>query len=382
MKIAVIGLYYATNLGDAVICDCVAQWFYDAYPDAQVDVIDITGNICFEEESPVSLRTLRRRQWNLNKDYWLTRHRFEDKVYFWSNKNMEHRKDFYGLVADRRYDIAVFAGGQLFMDWLSLYICEFVNQFQRVGTPVYFNACGVGISVSPKIKEELGKCLNMDIVKFISSRDDVEKIKERYLKENKAALPTYDPALWTKETYGIKTNENDGIKTIGLGVMYCSHISAKKLIRFWCSVIKELERRQIPWKMFCNGAMDDYNLCCYILERLHLEQEKYLCPCAKRPKQLAEQIAGFKGLISFRLHSHIIAASYEIPAVALVWDDKLRFFYRHLGHEERCMTVKDSAFDVVSGLEKALEEGYDKFLLEQQKNYAKDLLFHAVQKDI
>lgn len=26
MKIAVIGVYYASNLGDAVICDCVASW--------------------------------------------------------------------------------------------------------------------------------------------------------------------------------------------------------------------------------------------------------------------------------------------------------------------------------------------------------------------
>lgn len=381
MKIAVIGLYYATNLGDAVICDCVAKWLCDEYPQAQIDVIDITGSTRFEEEQPVSLRILRKRQKNLRKDYWLTRHGFSDKVYYWSSQNVKNRECFYEQTANKRYDMAVFAGGQLFMDWLSLYICEFVKAFAKVGTPVYFNACGVGISVSNKIKEELKNCMNMDNVRFISSRDDVATISTRYLEKDKTAVWTYDPALWTKETYGVsikqeaehgKCSADSGV--IGLGVMHCSQIPAKKLIRFWCKVIKELERRRIPWKLFCNGAMDDYQLGCHILEKLHLNKEKYLCLCAKRPKQLAAQIAGFRGLISFRLHSHIIAASYEIPAVAILWDDKLRFFYQHLNHPERCMTVGASAKEVVDRLEYAIEEGYDAFLIEKQKKYAKDLL--------
>lgn len=372
MKIAVIGLYYASNLGDAVICDCVAKWFRDAYPHAQVDVIDITGSTQFEEEQPVSLRILRKRQKNLKRDYWLTRHGFDDKVYYWSSKNVEQRMGFYKEAADKAYDIAIFAGGQLFMDWLSLYICEFVKEFSRIGTPVYFNASGVGISISKRIKEELMNCLNMEIVRFISSRDDVAAINERYLCTNKSATATYDPALWTKETYKIVTKKGN---VIGLGVMHCSQISAKKLTRFWCKVIKELNDRMIPWKMFCNGALDDYNLGCHILEKLNLKADEYICPCAKRPEQLVSQIASFKGLISFRLHSHIIAASYDIPAVALVWDDKLRFFYQHLKHPERCLTVEASAKEVVDRLEMAIAEGYDTSLIEKQKEYAKDLLF-------
>lgn len=378
MKIAVIGVYFASNLGDAVICDCVAKWFRDAYPQAQVDVIDINGNTEFEVLPIVSLRTLQKRQNSLKKDYWLARHGFRDKVYYWSNKNMENRMDFYGKIADRGYDFAVFAGGQLFMDWLSLDVCEFLKHFERTKTPVFFNACGVGVSVSKQIKERVQKYLNSDNVRFISTRDDVEKIGQRYLREGKKAIPTYDPALWTLETYQIERKDSE---VIGLGVMYCSHIRVRKLIRFWVNVIKELEKRNIPWKMFCNGSMDDYNLGCHVLERLHLEKDKFLCLCAKKPETLIEQISGFKGVISFRLHSHIIAASLDIPAVALVWDDKLRFFYRHLHHEERCMTVRNPAIEVVDQLEKALTEGYDRDLIEKQKEYAHDLLLGAVKDE-
>lgn len=379
MKIAIIGVYFASNLGDAVICDCVANWFQEAYPQAQVDVIDINGNTEFEVQPTVSLRILHKRQKNLNRDYWMARHGFDDKVYYWSNKNMENRMDFYEKVADKRYDFAVFAGGQLFMDWLSLDVCEFLKHFERTKTPVFFNACGVGISVSQQIKERVRRYVNSENVQFISTRDDVEKIGQRYLTGNKKAVPTYDPALWSMEKYGMKKKDSD---VIGLGVMYCSHISVHKLIRFWVRIIKELDKRNIPWKMFCNGSMDDYNLGCYVLKRLHLDKETYFCECAKRPEMLVEQISGFKGIISFRLHSHIIATSLDIPGIALVWDDKLRFFYRHLGHEERCMTVKNSAAEVADQLERALKEGYDRALVQEQKEYAKRLLLDAVKNSL
>ena len=376
MKIAVIGLYYASNLGDAVICDCVAKWMKDAYPSAEVDVIDIIGNTEFEVQENVSLRILRKRQKNLEKDYWLTSHGYEDKVYYWSNRNMESRKDFYGKVADRKYDFAVFAGGQLFMDWLSLDVCEFLKHFERTNTPVLFNACGVGISISKQIQERVQQYLNSDNVHLISTRDDVEKIEERYLRGNKKAVPTYDPALWTAETYQASGKK---LGAVGLGVMYCNEIPVRKLMRFWIRVIKELNRRQIPWKMFCNGSRDDYNLGCYILKKLHLDRDMYLEPCPEVPEMLIHQITSFDALISFRLHSHIIAASYGIPAIALVWDDKLRFFYKHLKHPERCMTVGDSVAEVVDSLERAMKEGYDMELIEAQKRYARELLLTEME---
>ena len=377
MKIAVIGMYYASNLGDAVICDCVAKWFRDLYPDAQVDVIDINGNKEFEIQPTVSLRILRKRQKNLNRDYWLTKHDFDDKVFFWSSKNMENRMDFYRDVADRRYDAAVFAGGQIFMDWLSLDVCEFLKHFERVKTPVFFNACGAGISVSKRIRQKVQMHLGSENIKWISTRDDVNKIKERYLSDEKEVSVTYDPALWTKETYGIPKKDN---QVVGLGVMYCNQIQVRKLIRFWKGIIKELDRKKIPWKMFCNGSMDDYNMAVNILQKLNLEKDKYLCPCASYPEMLVEQIASFKGIISFRLHSHIIAASYEIPAVAIVWDEKLRFFYRHLKCEERCMTVDHSAASVVERFEYAIKEGYQNDLLVEQRVEAKSKLLNKVKE--
>ncbi len=377
MKIAVIGVYYAFNLGDAVICDCVADWLCEQYPQAEVDVIDITGKTEFGEQQPVSMLTLKRRQWHLEKDYRLTRSGKDDRLYYWSHLGTEGKQAFYDEVVSKNYDAAVFAGGQMFMDWLSLDICEFLKRFEKTGTPVFFNACGVGLSISQKIREELNIHLNRGDIRMISSRDDTEKINDRYMRGTQRAVSTYDPALWASEVYQIEKKESF---VVGLGVMYCENISLRKLTAFWVRLIKELNRRGISWKMFCNGALDDYNFGCHVLKKLGLNPKEWILDHPKTPKELIEQISGFSGVISFRLHSHIIAASLNIPAIALVWDDKLRFFYRHLGHEERCMTVEAGPKEVLAAFERACKEGLDAEVLTEQKTYAKNLLLNAVKQ--
>ena len=371
MKIAVIGVYYASNLGDAVICDCVFYWLWQKFPKAQIHMIDIEGKTEFAIQQPVSMRILKRRKRNLDRDYWMTRHNIEDRVYKWNCLDISQRQDFYNDVAMQGYDFAVFAGGQLFMDWLSVDVCEFLKRFEQHQIPVYFNACGTGLSISEKIRQLLKKHLMNENVKFVSSRDNVTEIKEKYLAENKNVFQTYDAALWTKEVYGEEKGQSD---CIGLGIMYCENESITKLSSFWIKLIRFLEQKKVRWKLFCNGSLDDYNFGCYVLKKLHLDTSVYLYDYAKTPQDLVHQIAGFSGIISFRLHSHIIAASLDIPAVAIIWDEKLKFFYRHLEHEERCKTIYDSPEQIYETFQNAVIQGYNRELIRYQKEFSKNLL--------
>jgi len=380
MKIAVIGVYYASNLGDAVLCDCVAEWIKADIPNAEIDVIDIEGKTKFEEQKDTSMRILKRRHRNLIWDYWQTKHGIRDRVYYFNQIDVESevRQRFYDGIANRNYDAVVFAGGQLFMDWLSVDLCEFLKRFQKKKIPVFFNACGTGISISKKVQSLLREQLLSDNVKLISSRDDVSQIRRLYLDGSKRVIATYDPALWVSEVYPVNMKKE---KVVGLGVMYSDHTSFKKLTKFWMKLIRELEKRNIKWKMFCNGAIDDYNFGKHVLQKMGLDVKTYLCDYAKEPSELIDQIASFDSLISFRLHSHIIAASLDIPAVAIVWDDKLRFFYRHLGHEERVKTIDESATEILDTLKQAKEEGYDRRLIQKQKHFARVLLIDTIKKE-
>lgn len=376
MKIAVIGVYYASNLGDAIICDCVTAWIREKWPAAVIDVIDIEGKKGFVNQTDTSLRLLQYRNLKLKWDYWQTSHHIRDRVYYWNQSDVETRQDFYDEVAAGNYDAAVFAGGQLFMDWLSVDICEFLKRFEKAGTPVYFNACGVGISVSDKIRTLLSRYLLSGNVKLISSRDDGDQVEKLYLDNKKKVIKTFDPALWTADVYGVIPPVSRD--TVGLGVMYSNHAPVWKITRFWLRLIRELDAKGIPWKMFCNGAIDDYNYAAFILEKAGRSREEYLCECAGNPLDLVKQITSFRSLISFRLHSHIVAASCHIPAVAVVWDEKLRFFYRNLAHEERCKTIWDKPDSVLNALRAAEEEGYDMDLIDKQKSFSRRLLLEAL----
>lgn len=375
MKIAVIGLYYASNLGDAIICDCVAEWMRTAYPDAQIDIIDIENKKDFPVQTTVSAVTRERRKWNLRRDCWLTKHNIDDRIYYWNAVDVSSRESFYDEVGRRGYDAAVFAGGQLFMDWLSLDIREFLKRFEKKGVPVFFNACGAGPAYSEKIRKLLGEKMMSTNIRLISSRDDVECIEKRYLTGGKKVTATYDPALWTKETYRQEKRQSSAV---GLGVMYSEHASQHKITKFWIDVIRRLDERDIEWKMFCNGAVEDYEYGRRILKKIGKDSDKYICRCAMSPRELVSQIAGFNSIIAFRLHSHIVAASLGIPGVAIVWDEKLRFFYRHLGHPERCRTIADTGQKIVEALDKAVSEGVDSELVDRQKNFGKKLLLDSI----
>lgn len=376
MKIAVIGLYYASNLGDAVICDCTESWVREAYPEAEIDVLDIEGATEFRKQVLLDEKTARFRKKEAQVEYWLTEKKLLDMMYFLNKKEIDARQEFYDSVMKRNYDIAVLAGGQLLMDWLSLDVCEFIRRFEQTGTAVFLNACGTGQALSKKICDTLKANLSKNVVKYISSRDNVDEIDRLYLSGNRHAIKTFDPALWTDQVYQVKKKDS---RVIGLGVMNCNYIPQKQLEKLWVDVIEELDRRQMAWQMFCNGAIEDYDLGKRILEKLHLSEDKIL-KYPERPKELVEQISTFSGIISFRLHSHIIAASLDIPSVALVWDDKLKFFFRGIGHEERCFRVEDDAKKIVDGFVTACSEGYDRQLIEKERQEARKMLLDAIEQ--
>lgn len=378
MKIAVIGVYYSENLGDAVICDCVAYWLKQAFPDDEICVIDIEGKTDFSTQYSVTMKLLRYRYCKLKWDEFLTKSGIKDRIYHWNKLDVDTRQDFYEKMGNENFDAAVFAGGQLFMDWLSLDICELLKRFERRKIPVYFNACGVGTAISEKIRQQLSRYLLNSNVRFISSRDDVEETAARYLCHKKDVHMTYDPALWCREVYG-NMDKNSGL--LGLGIMYSNHTSLKRLTKFWTDLIKELENRNIKWKMFCNGSAEDYCYGCYVLKKVGLKEKEGILPYPQNPMALIKQITSFSKIISFRLHSHIIAVAYNIPAVAIVWDEKLRFFYRKLFHEERCKNEKDTPKVILDALDAAVKEGYDKELIEKQKGFSRKLLIKAIKME-
>lgn len=380
MKILLIGLYGSDNLGDAVLCDCCKALLQKQFPEAQIVIRDFSDRISFPEPEEVTMEELERNRarlklCNLVSKWTVWDKQFEHELW-WLRKNLS----YIDAVCLENCDLAVFGGGQVFMDYLVMFAAAYVQRLSEKHIPIFFNACGTGPSFSRKIRKYTSEMLMNPCVKLISTRDSAQLINQRYLKGEKRAINSYDPALWCPEVYGVRKNPE--ADTLGLGLMYTNSVSPKAAAKFWLRLIRTLEQQKILWRFFVNGAREDIAFARKIylqMPELSRPFEECFVPVPREPAELVQTIARFKSLISFRLHSHIIAAALDIPSVAVVWDDKLRFFFESIGHPERCVTVRSRPKAVLERLQQAEMEGYDRLELQRQKSIAGRLLFDAIE---
>ncbi|MCI6731552.1 MAG: polysaccharide pyruvyl transferase family protein [Lachnospiraceae bacterium] len=372
MKILVLGSYYSPNLGDGVICICTAEKLRQMFPAAEVIIEDVLDRKEFDPGIENKIEFLKKRRNRQKLREIATKYFHWDKVFsshqFGLQANWEHIEQ----IGNQSWDIVVFAGGQLFMDSYGLIVAEYLEYFNKQNTPVFFHAMGTGPSDSKKIQDILKNALTLDCVKMISSRDNVDKIRTVYKQQAKV---TFDPALDSSNVFQI-TKKKDA-DTIGLGMMFTNSISTEKAVKFWIELIRELNRQGHKWKIFVNGSLSDVAFARYVVSvmpELKKPLEAYMVSVPGTPDELIKTVSQFRSLISFRLHSHIIAASLDIPSIAVVWDEKLNFFMEKIGCKERCCQVTEKPVQILEKLSSAEKQGYDREFLEKQVQYADCLL--------
>ena len=344
-KVLIVGEVFSTNLGDGIICGVVEKLFKNDY---DVQILDLSGKQNYEKNLCITNFSIYKEV--LKK----VKHFIMDKlVNYKIINNSKHiqkvKNDLYELFINKykkfKPDYIVFAGGQLFMD----YFCEQINLIfefaEKENVPVIFNACGIG-AVSNKSRNILKRIINSKNTVYVSLRDGYEKMKE--LDMCNKVTKTYDTAILTNKFYSDSSCKK--IK-IGLGIMYVKNMSLKKQISFWSKILNFCEENNIEWEAFSNGSVDDQSFIEYLLNLNNISLDK----AHKRPscpEELISTITSYSKIISMRMHSLIIAYSYNIPFVGLVWDEKVRKFICSVGNDEACMTINDLPEQVFSVLEK------------------------------
>ena len=215
--------------------------------------------------------------------------------------------------------------------------------------PVYLNAVGIeGYSDSDLRCQELKKHLNSEVVKVITTRDDISLLNDKYVTNTRIKTTRVaDSALWSDKVYGLTKNPKS--ETVGLGVVrggifYDNGIdfSEGELLELWVGIIRELDIRGIMWKIFTNGLEADSQFCDLLLKRLNKTEDKEsLVEIPRSPSDLVRIISQFNKVLACRMHASIIAYSLNIPSVGLVWNDKIRMFGKLIGHPERFIDVGD-----------------------------------------
>lgn len=357
-NIVVLGLMNK-NIGDTVILETCKYLISKINKDVTVSIYNLLPN----EEV-------------LKKYKIKERHSFFSKIIIylkWLNPKIQ---EYYAEIL-KDADAVIFAGGGLIkfsreFCWNSLY--SVIAYCEKKNIPVFLNAVGVeGYNNLDLYSQLIKKSLNKTCVKAITTRDDVETLKD-YRKENISLAG--DSALWTSDLYPIEMNNKNNI--IGVGLLhknifksYKVDFSEEKIIKTYCGIINELEKRGYKWRLFCNGLQSDYNMGVKVLQTIGKDiSDTLLAPRPETKEDYFHLLTSFSSIIAGRLHANIIAASYNIPSIGLVWNNKLTLFGRSIGCENRFIK-KENFFDselIVNELEKAIKHGYNKETIQKLKN--------------
>ncbi|WP_289225387.1 polysaccharide pyruvyl transferase family protein [Bacteroides acidifaciens] len=361
-KICFVGLYNEKNLGDPIIFDCT-EWLYGK---------------CVESGDFVSQR--------LYLDYvqktyrpsimWKVRNRVArifspGRLYSLSFEKMIFKKTreyFETYIKD--FDLVVVVGGGIVKWTYQFFYAELtalLNAAESLNVPVVFNAVGVeGYSDSDFKCRMLKQAMQLPALIHVSTRDDLETLAGKYYDGNprRPLLRVSDPAVWVSEAYGIKKKES---RKIGVGVVRggifndnAIDFGPVELLTLYKDVIRTLAADGCDVEVFTNGLPADNDFAEQVCASL---VEDGVSVCRRYPEnthELVDIISGYMAIVAARLHACIIAYSLDVPAVGLVWNDKLPLFGRNILAEDNFIKHDDfSAAKIVGQLYKAAAAGYD-----------------------
>ena len=350
MKILLIGEYYSDNLGDPLLCQTVESIIKDAYPQAEVIPFDMSG-----KTSQTSTYLLG--DYDLGTKIFLKLIQlfpeiFLKSAFFRAYKANEHRYlrvwcTLNELLKLHKFDLAIFAGGSLFMDYFAGVIYMIVK---RLGsTKIIFHACGMS-RLDADSEYLLNYALRSKNIRSISLRDSYMRFLDLF-PTHAEVIETYDTALGCSNYYNPAPTH---IADYGIGLMEHSSFAEQQK-----QLILQLLESKVSWKVFTNGARHDYVHAKKILAECGItecQMNDYLVPRPCSSDEFVTTVTQFKKIISFRMHSLIVANSFGIPCFGFAWDYKVVDLFEKLGLPHNYATEKISFGEIENTLNKRISD--------------------------
>lgn len=379
MKVLLIGEIFSENLGDQLIYSTTKMLLKEKYPNCELKNLDIMGR-----ENNLKKNNHRNSNNIKMKKFKKTIQSTYVGDYIIKLLSAKKTRKYYKEIINSQIDIAVFVGGQVISDTFGTYLHEIVKLLHKNNIPIVFHAVGFGEFKSTFQRKKFINIFRKDNIAGISSRFNVSNFNEVVLKNSELQADyTLDPGIFASELYNvIKDNTTN---CIGLGIMKSSRFKEEVIIQFWTRVINILNNKNLKWKMFTTGQTSDYKLAKKILENIKYSEENFGKHLADNPisvSELVSTIGSFERILSFRLHSHIIAYSLNIPSVAIVWDNKITDFMTSINNVDSSFKINDDTNRIIKVLlEKSTSISY-KLDIEKNKEIVKSNLYNLIEKAI
>lgn len=320
-NVLLIGEISSANVGDQIIGLTVHKLIKKHFSEVQVDILDLSGrDVRIRELSLIdSIRTLICCPTVLFHNYHFPNtRRIGTTIRYFKTITCLMNK-----LRLKHYEIIIFDGGAIFQDYFAELLEVVVNVACKHCEKIIFHACGLGM-LSEYSVSCLNKVFRNEKVTSISLRDSFQRFAALF--PDIPIEETYDTAIGCSRLVNISA-DNSQNSEIGLGC-----ISTPGSFEIQVKLVNALKKSNYTWKLFTTGEPSDYRMAEKLLTQCGItDHSEFLCDRPLKPEDLIKDIIGFDSIISFRMHSLVIGASFGVPITGIVWDDKVRHFLQGIG---------------------------------------------------
>ncbi len=255
-------------------------------------------------------------------------------------------------------DAVFFAGGGLFgLSYLDFFepLKKIVKIAELSGVPVVFSSMGINnMGASDENDDVLSELLSNQAIKAVSVREN-EKIFMKYLAQVNDRIKwdiktAADPVTWAEAVYHYNNKtylkQKDESKQVGINVVRGGlfednghHWGLTNEIEYLSFLRNKLQERGYKTFFYTNGSTLDENTMRYLGDEKNIPRDEIISVDTSR--ELVELISKCDAVAAIRMHSSILSYAFNIPAVNLVWNDKIPCFYEETGLPDRTVFMED-----------------------------------------
>ncbi|SPC13933.1 polysaccharide pyruvyl transferase family protein [Cupriavidus taiwanensis] len=365
--VVICAVPYSDNLGDAVIAETLGHLIRQAVPDCRVSFLDIAGRTRLGENSLKKGRLMRlfSRLPGWARVPVLT-------MAIWLKYRRQWRVRWQQQLADA--DVVVVGGGQLLCDVdlnfpLKLYLlARCLGKNARVALV----SVGVAAGWSRLGRYLVSRFFALAAPQYVSVRDESSRRNIVGLGAGEACdvaiIP--DPAILSASLYAEHGLEKRWDVGICVSDVESLHYNADLVsvaeqgggLGMFVELVHKLRQGGQRVVLFTNGAEEDNLAAAAVRSRLGadgMQGVDFMLPAS--PAELASIIAACHSMVGHRMHANIIAFSFGVPSVGIVWDTKVASFFKLSGRGDFAVRQNASADDVIERLACARSLGAAQF---------------------
>lgn len=343
MKIGVVGLFSNKNIGDYLLVDSAKFLVKKHSPDVALADVDVDPRdlAIFSGRHKINylvFSVLSRYKKAVFSVVRIPALQYYYEYYMWWIKlnwfYKESLKDLDGLIIAGGGFLKFRTQGLNYLDELLIKIAKKRN------IPVMFNAVGIeGYDIKDIRCRKLKKAINSDVVKVITTRDDIKTLREKYITNEKITTAQVgDPVFWLQDCFSIRKNKNAtkiGINLINPNnyIAYGGEADYFKIDNFYKNLLQELMLRNADFYLFSNGMDVDQKFGLRLVNALNLSKDRLI----RRPLdslELLETVADFRVIMAARMHAGIVAYGLDIPKIGIIWSEKIEFLAKIIGERD------------------------------------------------